>query len=256
MELNMTDRALETSPQTYARIGGWLYLIVIVAGGFAELFVRSRLIVSGDATATAKNIMASESLWRLGFATDLINVVCFVAVTLILYVLLRPVNRNLALLAAFFSLVGCAILSIDGLGHFAALLLLGGADYLKVFDPHQLQTLTLLSLKLHAYGYAISMVFFAFYCLFFGYLIFRSGYFPKFLGVLLTIGSLCYLINSFAIFLAPAIAAMISPGILLPGGLAELTLCLWLIVMGVNVPKWEEKANRLASARSVTAVAH
>lgn len=240
----MTDRAVETSPQIYARIGGWLYLIVIVAGGFAELFVRSNLIVSGDATATAKNIMASESLWRLGFAADLINVVCYVAVTLILYVLLRPVNRNLALLAAFFSLMGCAILGIDGLGHFAALLLLGGADYLKAFDPHQLQALALLSLKLHGYGYAVSMVFFGSYCLLLGYLIFRSGYFPKFLGVLLTIGSLGYLTNSFAAFLAPAFEATI---FLVPGGVAELSLCLWLIAMGVNVAKWEEKANRLAS---------
>jgi hypothetical protein len=244
MELKMTDRAVETSPQVYARVGGWLYLIVIVAAGFAEFFVRSKLIVSGDATATAKNIVASESLWRIGFAADLVNVVCYVAVTLILYVLLRPVNRNLALLAAFFGLVGCVILGIDGLGHFAALLLLGGADYLKAFDPHQLQALALLSLKLHGYGYVISMVFFGCYCLLLGYLIFRSGYFPKLLGVLLTIGSLGYLINSFAAFLAPAFE---TTALLIPGGVAELSLCLWLIVMGVNVPKWEEKVNLLAS---------
>ncbi len=243
-EPKIADRAIDTSPQVYARTGGWLYLIVIVTGIFAEGFVRANLIMSGDATVTATNIMTHESLWRIGFAADLIAVVCYVAVALILYVLLRPVNRSLALLAAFFSLVGCAILGINGLGHFAASILLGGADYLKAFDPHQLQALALLSLKLHSYGYVISIVFFGFYCLLLGYLIFRSGYLPKFLGVLLAIGGLCYLINSFAAFLAPAFAASI---LLVPGGVAELSLCLWLIVMGVNVPKWAEKANRLAT---------
>lgn len=234
----------QTSPQAYARIGGWLYLIIIVAGGFAEIFVRGKLIVSGDATATAKNIMASESLWRLGFAGELIVLVCDVALALILYVLLRPVNENLALLAAFFRLVFVAIYGITGLTHVAALLLVGGADYLKAFEPHQLQALALLSLTLHEYGYAIALVFFGIHCFFLGYLIFRSGYFPKALGILLTIGSLGYLVNSFAIFLAPAFA---TTALLLPGGVAELSLCLWLIVMGVNVQKWEQKAQRLAS---------
>jgi len=241
MELKMIDRAGETSPQVYARVGGWLYLITIGAGVFAEFFVRSKLIVSGDAAATAHNIMASESLWRLGLAGDLIGTACYVAITLILYVLLRPVNRNLSLLAAFFSLVGCAIGGAIALGHLAPVFLLGGADYLKAFDPHQLQALALLFLKLHGYGEDVSIVFFGLYCTLLGYLIFKSGYFPKVLGVLLAIGGLCYLINSFADFMSPAFSAMIPVYILLPPGIAELSLCLWLIVMGVNVPKWEEK---------------
>lgn len=240
----MTDRAVETSPQFYARAGGWLYLIVIAAGMFAV--VPANLIVSGDAAATAKNIMASESLWRLGPATNILAGVCYVAITLILYVLLRPVNRNLSLLAAFFSLVGIAVGGVNTIGSFAPLLLLGGADYLKAFDPHQLQALSLLFVKLGAYGTAITLVFFGLYCLMLGYLIFRSGYLPKFLGILLTIGSLCYLTNSFADFLAPAFAARLFPVILMPAVIAELLLCLWLIVMGVNVPKFEAQA-RLAS---------
>jgi hypothetical protein len=242
----MTSRAVETSPQIYARLGGWLYLLVIVTGLFAELFVRSNLIVSGDAAATAKNIMGSESLWRLGFASDLVGVAGYVAVTLILYVLLKPVNRNLSLLAAFFSLIGCAVLGTVTLGHLAPLFLLGGADYLKVFDSHQLQALALLSLKLHGYGYEVAMVFFGAYCFVLGYLIFRSGYFPRFLGVLLMVGSLGYFIDIYAAFLAPSLAVGPIPGIL--GGVAELSLTLWLIVIGVNVPKWEEKANYLLSA--------
>ena len=246
----MSDSAVETSPQIYARVGGWLYLIVIVAGIFAEFFVRSKLIVSGDATATAHNIMASESLWRLGFAGDLIGSALYVAITLILYVLLRPVDRNLSLLAAFFSLVGCAIGGAISLGHLAPVFLLAGADYLKAFDLQQLQALALLSLKLHGYGEDVAIVFFGLYCILLGYLIFRSGYFPKFLGILLPIGGFCYLINSFADFVSPAFSAMIPVYILLPPAVAEFSLCLWLIVMGVNVSKWEEKANDLPSSRS------
>ena len=125
----MTHRPAEISPQIYARIGGVLYLIIIVAGGFAEGFVRSRLIVSGDAAATANNIMASEWMWRLAFVGDLVIYVCGVPLVLIFYLLLSPVNRNLALLAVFFNLVSIAIEGINALSHFAPLLILGGAEF-------------------------------------------------------------------------------------------------------------------------------
>jgi len=249
----MTDRSTEVSPQIYARIGGVLYLIIIVAGGFAEGIVRSRLIVSGDAEATAKNIMASEWLWRIAFAGEMTIYVCAVPLVMIFYVLLGPVNRNIALLAAFFNLVSIAIEGINSLSHFAPLLILGGADYLKVFDLHQLQALALLFLNLHAYGFGISLTIFSFVLLLEGYLIFNSGYFPKTIGVLVAIAALCYLTDSFALFLAPAFQATIFPTILVPSFIGELSLCLWLIVIGVNVQKWEERANRLASYGSVTA---
>jgi Domain of unknown function (DUF4386) len=138
----MTNRAVETSPQVYARIGGVLYLIIIVIGFCGEFFVRNKLVVSGDVTATANNIMASESLWRAQIAGDLIVLVCAVALTLILYVLLRPVNKNLALLAVFFNIVEFPIEAASKLCLFAALFLSGNADYLKVFEPHQLHALT------------------------------------------------------------------------------------------------------------------
>src|SRR4029077_11657225 len=144
----MTHRSDEMSPQTYARIGGVLYLIIIIAGGFAEGIVRSRLIVQGDAAATAKNIMASEWIWRIAFAGDLAIYVCGVPLVLIFYLLLRPVKRNLALLAVFFNLVSLAIEGVNALSHFAPLLLLGGADFLKVFEPRQLQALALLFVNL------------------------------------------------------------------------------------------------------------
>jgi hypothetical protein len=249
----MTARAVQISPQIYARIGGVLYLIIIVAGGFAEGVVRSRLVVAGDAAATAKNIMASEWMWRIAFAGDLAIYVCAVPLVLIFYVLLSPVNGHLALLAVFFNLVSIAIEGINALSHFAPLLLLGGADYLKVFDLHQLQALALLFINLHAYGFGISLTIFSFVLLLEGYLIFNSGYFPKMIGVLVAIAAICYLTDSFALFLAPAFQAKIFPAILIPSFIGELSLCLWLLVMGVNVPKWEEKANRSASYGSATA---
>ena len=240
----MTDRAVETSPQVYARLCGVLYLIVIVIGFVAEFFVRDKLMVSGDPTATANNIMASQFLWRSSVAAELILCVCSVAQTLLFYVLLRPVSRNLALLAVFFNLVELSIDGANKLNLFAALFLSGGADYLKAFDPHQLHALAYLSLKLFDYGFGISLVFFSFVCLIFGYLLFRSGYFPKTLGVLMTIAGLSYLANSFTLILAPTYAGTIFP-ILVLALIGELSFCLWLIVKGVNVPKWHEKA-RLA----------
>ncbi len=226
-----------------ARAAGFLYLIIIVVGLFAEIFVRSKLIVSEDATSTANNIMASEQLWRIGFAGSLIMLVCAIPLALIMYVLLRPVSRNIALLAVFFNLVSIAVEALNNLNSFAALFPLGSSDYLKAFEPQQLHVLAYHSLRMHTSGYNISLIFFGMNCFFWGYLIFKSGYFPKILGVLLIICALCYVTNSFAWFLAPKFAAVLIPGILVPCFIAEASLCLWLIVKGVNVPKWEEKAS-------------
>ena len=238
----MTNRAVETSPQVYARIGGVLYLIIIVIGFCGEFFLRNKLVVSGDVTATANNIMASESLWRAQIAGDLIVLVCAVALTLILYVLLRPVNKNLALLAVFFNIVEFPIEAASKLCLFAALFLSGNADYLKAFEPHQLHALVKISLKLHDYGFGIDLVFFGFACLIYGCLLFRSGYFPRTLGVLMAIAGLSYLTNSFTLILAPTYAATVLP-ILVLALIGESSLCLWLMVKGVNVPKWNEKAH-------------
>jgi hypothetical protein len=237
----MKQRNTETSPQVYARIGGVLYLIIIVIGFCSEFLVRDKLVVSGD---TASNIVASESLWRISIAGDLILLVCAVALTLILYVLLRPVNKNLALLAVFFNIVELPIEAVSKLYLFAALFLSGNADYLKAFQPNQLRALVKISLKLHDYGFGIDLIFFGFACLVYGYLLFRSGYFPRTLGVLMAIAGLSYLTNSFTLILAPAYAGAIF-FILVLALIGELSLCLWLIVKGVNVPKWNEKA-RLA----------
>ncbi|MBI3401549.1 MAG: DUF4386 domain-containing protein [Acidobacteria bacterium] len=238
----MANHTVEHSPQFYARIGGVLYLTIIVAGIFGELFVRGTLVVSGDATATANNIVASPLLWRMGIAGDLIMHVCDVPLMLIFYLLLRPVSKTLALLAVLFNLIQTAVLVANKLSLLAALFLLGSGDYLKAFEQHQLNALMYISIKLDGYGFGIGLIFFGCECLVIGYLIFGSGYLPKILGVLMQIAGLCYLTNSFALLLAPAFANMLFPAILLPAFIGELSLCLWLLVKGVNLPKWEERA--------------
>jgi len=239
----MTDRTVETSPQLYARIGGVLYLIIIVVGLFDEAFVRNRIIVSGDATATAANIRSLESLWRFGIAAEFFLLICAVALTLIFFVLLRPVNRDLALLAVFFSLVSLAVEAAVQLYLLGALFPLGKTEYLRAFEPEQLYALASLSVKSHGYGFGVALIFFGCVCLIDGYLIFRSGYFPKTIGVLMMIAGLSYLTNSFALILAPTFANRIFPAILVPAFVGEASLCLWLLVKGVNVPKWKEQAS-------------
>lgn len=237
----MTGSAPTISPQAWARTGGFLYLYIIVAGGYAELFVRGKLVVSGDAATTAHNILSSEPLWRLAFAGDILMNVFAVALALIFYVLLAPVNRYIALLSVFFNLVEDAIASLNELNHFAPIFLLKGVHYLTVFTTEQLHALALLSAHVYEFGFGISLVFFGFDSLCRGYLMFGSGYFPRWLGVLVTVSGLSYLVNSFALFLNPPFAAMISTWVLVAAGVPELVLCAWLIVVGVNVPIWKSR---------------
>src|SRR6266487_714292 len=204
------------SIKTTARFGGILYLIIIVAGIFGELFVRNKLIVSGDATATANNIMSSQLLWRIGIAGDLIMHVCDVPLALIFYILLKPVNKNLALLAVLFILIQSAVMVATKLNLFTPLFLLGSADYLTSFEPHQLQSLSYVSIRLDGYGFGIGLIFFGFACLVLGYLIIRSGYLPRLIGVLMQIAGFCYIANSFALILAPKFADMLFPAIMVP----------------------------------------
>lgn len=243
----MTEPTITRAPQRYARVCGVLYLYIIAVGTFAEVFVRSRLVVPADAAATAHNILANELLFRIGFSAELLHLACDVAVAMILYALLRPVDRNIALLATFMRLACLIILATASLSHFVALRLLGDAPYLETFPPDQRHALALLAMKLHGDGYAISLVFFGFACLSLGYLIFRSSYLPRTIGALLVIAGFCYLFNSFTHFVNPAFAATLFPALFVPIFVAELSLALWLIVKGVDAVKWKERASTLAS---------
>src|SRR5712691_5838103 len=239
----MRDRTVATSPQLYARIGGVLYLIIIVVGLFDEAFVRNRIVVSGDAEDTAANIRSLESLWRFGIAAEFVLLTCAVALTAIFYVLLRQVSRFVALLAVFFNLVSLAVEAAVQMFLLGALFPLGNAGYLKAFPPEQLYALASLSVKSHSYGFGVPLIFFGCTCLILGYLIFRSGFLPKALGVLMQIAGLSYLTDSFALILVPTFANRIFPAVLVPAFVGEASLCLWLLVKGVNVEKWEEKAS-------------
>jgi hypothetical protein len=243
----MTDLPFEMSPQNYSRIGGVLYLIIIAIGLWGEAFVRETFIISGDATATAANIRSMESLWRFGIAAELVLLLCAVTLTWIFFVLLRPVSANLALLATFFNLVSMAVEAVIQLNLLAALFPLGNATYLKAFTPEQLAGMAYLPLKLHGYGFAVSLIFFACDCLVMGYLIFKSEYLPKALGVLMQVAGACYLTNSFALLLAPHLADRMFPAILVPAFVAELSLAMWLSFKGIDAAKWEERASALAS---------
>lgn len=243
--------SIDRSPQPYARLGGFLYLAIIIFGIFGELFVRGALVVSGDASATANGIAAAPLLWRAGIAGDLLMHVLDLPVILILYLLLRPVSEGLALLATLFNLIQTAVLAANKLNLLVPIFLLDNAAYLKAFSPEQLQALSYLAIKAHGHGFGIGLIFFGFACLVRGYLIFRSGYFPRFLGLLMLAAGLGYLINSFALLLAPSLAAAIFPAILMPAFIGELFFCLWLIVKGVNMVQWEQRV-RSWRARSAS----
>jgi hypothetical protein len=234
----MTERIAEASPRFKARIAGVFYLLTTLTRMFVEIFVRNRLVVPDDAAATATNILAHEPLWRWGFAADIVAFASYIALTALLYELLKPVNRSLSLVAAFFSLVACVVQAISSLFHLAPLVLLGGTPYLRVFNVEQLQALALMFLRLRAMCYHnIGLVFFGLYCLLIGYLIFRSTYLPRIVGVLMMLAGLSYLT-----FLSPPLARSLQPYILVFPGVGQISLTLWLLVMGVNEQRWKEQA--------------
>ena len=233
----MTDRLASTSPSKAARVAGFGYLIIIVSGIFAHFFVRSGMIVPGDATTTAGNILASEWLFRVGIASDLVMMICDVVVALALYVLLRPVSRSIALLAAWFRLIQTAINGVNLLNLFFVLLLLSGAGYLAVFEQDQLHALSLLFLNAHTHVVLIGQVFFGFHCLVLGYLVYRSGYIRRTLGILLVFASAGYLTESFGNLLSPQNAEVFSYIVAVPAVVAELSLCLWLLIKGAKIPE-------------------
>lgn len=243
-----TERIREASPRFKARLAGVLYLIAIIAASFAEFFVRGRLVAGGDAAGTATNILAHESLYRLGAAAVLIYLVCDTAVALIFYELFKPVSRSLSLLAAFFRLMEVAILGGNLLNQLAPLVLLKGATFLTVFKSDQLQALALVSLNLYAQVFFVAMVFFGFHCFLIGYLICRSAFLPRFVGLLMAITGLGYVAHSFALVLSPALAAHLFPYLMALGLPGELSLVLWLLVLGVNPQRWREQASAAQSS--------
>jgi hypothetical protein len=248
----MSNEPYVSRPQAYARLGGVLYLAIIVFGAFSEGYVMNTLIVAGDAGATAGNIMASRGLWSVAVAADLVIPVLAVVGVWISYVLLRPVSKTLVLLDVFLTLVSLAVEAVSKLFLLLVLPVLSTSNYLPAFEHRQLGVLANLALRAHGIAFDIALVFFGCACLVEGYLLYKSGYFPKFIGVLMQIAGLCYLSSCFADLLAPSIADLITPAILLPPLLGELSYCLWLLIKGVDVGKWNERT-RAATATTVAA---
>lgn len=232
----MTNHITDLSQRKAVRVAGLLYLLVIVFGIIAEFFVRQSLIVPGDAAETAHNIMANEWLFRIGFVSDLIMITCLLLLALALYVVLKPVNKNIASLMVLIVLVGTAIAGINMLNQFAALILLSGADYLKVFGADQLHALAGLFLNLHEAGTYIAQILSWGPWLFpLGYLVFKSGYFPRILGVLLMIACFGFLIKGLQYFLVPDYEVITYPGIAV-ATIAEFSFCGWFLLKGAKIP--------------------
>ena len=226
------------SPQMLARWIGILLLISLVAGGFGEGFVPSKMMVVGDAGATAHNIVAFPSLFRLGYASYVIEGLCDAALTGLVYLLLRPAGRELALVALLVRIVATAAFAAAESWYFAALPILNGAAALKAFSPGELNALALLCLKLYNSGGVVPTLFYGVGWILLGRLIFVSGYLPKWLGIVMALAGLSFVAGMVIIIVAPDYS---SEFFLFPMLLAMLVLALWLLVRGVDARGWAER---------------
>ena len=227
----------ELSPRFKARMAGVCYVLGSLTSVFGQMVVLGMLVVPASATATAANILSHESLFRLGFVASLMTVPFHLIWAVLFYGLFKPVNRSVSLLAGFVMILGCAMWALSSLFHLAPLLLLQGSS-LSAFVPEQLQALALILLKLNAQAYDIGLVFFGFWCVLVGYLIFRSTFLPRIIGVLEVLAGLGYLTllwRPLAHYLYPYNLALAGPG--------EISLMLRLLVKGVNEQRWKEQAS-------------
>jgi Domain of unknown function (DUF4386) len=230
------SRPADFSPKTLARITGALYLLTIVFGGLGES-IHGRLVVSGDASATATNIATHSALLRIGFASYMMEAACLIAVTALFYELLKPVSRSASLVAALISLVGIAIKTTSRLFYVAPLSLVGNPSYLTVFDAEQRQALSLLLLKVNAQGAGIALIFFGVSAVIKNTLIVKSTFLPRILGVIGILAGLGWLT-----FLAPPLADRVYPYVVALGLLASAAQIGWLLVFGVDEQRWKDQA--------------
>lgn len=236
----MATSASTDSPQFTARMAGALWLAVIAVSVLDV--VTSSIIVSGDAAATARNILNSEFRFRLGVLAEFVGGALYVGVTVLLYRLLKPVSRNLSLFAAFCGAIGISVgaaLTVRDLGVVG---LLRSAQAASATDASQINAIALSSIRLFGLGFTVAMVYFGFQCATVGYLIARSGFMPKAIGILLALGGSFYVLSSFAAFLALPIARPLSQIVVPVAFLGEGSTTLWLLFKGVDVRKWMERA--------------
>jgi hypothetical protein len=228
----------EMSPRGKARLAAVFFLLTIVAGIIAQAFISEQLVVSGDARATAANILSQEALFRLAFTVYLIEMACQIVMTALFYDVLKAVSRSAASLFAVFSYVGAGIKTLSRLFFIAPLLVLGGAPYLTVFSADQREALALLFLRVNDQAAAIALVFFGFATLFKGYLVYRSSFLPRWLGVAIAVAGMGWLA-----FLSPPLGIRLFPIVAGLGVLTSLATIVWLLVFGVNEERWIAQAN-------------
>jgi Domain of unknown function (DUF4386) len=228
------------SDKNLARIAGFCYLVVIATGLFSEVFVRQALRVPNDALGTAQNIQANEMLFRWGFVADLINFVVGIPTILIIYHFFKKSNKIILQIALVLVIIQTAIIAVNLLNQITPLLLLSNDTYLRTFQQNQLATLSLLSLNIQSQGYGIGLVFFGFYCILIGYVIFKTNAIPKIIGIAYSIAGLCYLINNFTMFLSKGFANPLFIYLAIPIFLGELSLCLWLLIKGIDNSKLDK----------------
>jgi hypothetical protein len=230
-EMNMN------SPQKTARVAACVFLGIFFLGMSTELFIRPGMIVPGDAASTVRNIAASATLFRLSLVSDLIRQVLLMALPLVLYQLLKPVNKTIAALMVIFALVGVSISMLNEINHFAVLLLSSNTGYLTAFKADQLNALVMFFLELRKYGTYIPQIL-SFWVLLLGYLAFKSGFLPRILGIWLMLGGFCYTISAVLFFLFPSFDATLFG---LFAFIGEALFYLWLLIKGVNVEEWRKR---------------
>jgi hypothetical protein len=235
----MTARTTEVSPRLKARVAGVLYALEGTAAVIGGVYFRGKFIVAGDAAATAANIQANETFFRVAFAAALLAVAFHIAYTVLFYDLFRPVNRGVALLAAFVSLVACALQGVAAIFQVAALLVVDSGSSLSGFTMDQAQGLALLLLNVNAQAFNIYLIFFGFWLIPTGFLIVGSTFFPRIIGVLLAIDGL-----GWVTFLWPPLANAVYPAIAIAAAFGEIPLLLWLLIVGVNAQRWKEQATK------------
>jgi hypothetical protein len=238
----MTTRNFGTSPRVYARVVGALYLLIFFIGPLAFFMGRTSVLVPGDPAATIDNLMASESMFRIGMVAETIIVLVEIVVSAILYVLFRPVSRPLSLAASFARFAQAVIQGVDLITAVPALLLLGGAGYLSAFEPGQWNAIVQLFLDANAFMILIWGLVFGFHLLLLGYLVYRSGFLPRVLGILLIIGSIGYLAQSYGHLVVPRYDEILSTVVIVLSIPGELALTVWFLWKGVDVDRWEARA--------------
>ncbi len=232
---------MKDAPNKIARFSGFIYLFIAVCGGFAFFAGYENLFVIGDSAATAANIINSEAVFRIGFAGDALTFLSEIVLTILLYHLFTPVNKILSQIAAFARLAMTAMIGMNLLNKLMVLYLLNNADYAAAFTTEQLHVLADFLMTAFGFGSLIWGIFFGLHLLIIGYLIFKSSYFPKLLGILFLFASFGYFLNSFGILLAPQYEAFYNV-IILATVPAELAFAFWLLIRGINVKQWQQKA--------------